>query len=211
MGQKKNFMVGKTKKPQILKKQQEKLNFIHFKQSYSKKVKKLDSLYLSSGKSQLKWSDSFHSDPVCIKLVNLFMRDGKKTKAERIVKNTILKIDQEYPNKAFHILYKAILNSSITVGVRKKSRQTTGKKSFKQKIRYSPRLLKENDMLTQGIRSIMQATVKRSWAISLEENLKNELINCAKGCSSSVTFANQSINLAYKNRYNLHYRWVVNY
>ena len=45
------------------------------------------------------------SDPLVEKMINLLMRDGKRSKAEQVLNKVFQVLDERYPGRALHIFY----------------------------------------------------------------------------------------------------------
>lgn len=130
-------------------------------------------------KRQTSSNNSFLDDPLIKKMVNLLIRDGKKSKAEKLFRKLFLFIQKAFPGQALHIFYLAVFNTQILVGNRIKPRGKKYRKAFSGKESFVPRFFSHQRSQTLAIRSLVVAGRKRLNSKSLYENLSQEIIQAA--------------------------------
>lgn len=98
--------------------------------------------------------EQFETDPLVIKIVNLLMKNGKKIKAEKILRKIFFTIQYNYPGQVLHILYLAIFNAERLVGARIKPKGKKFRRTIHTKDRMVPYLITRERSQIMGIRSI---------------------------------------------------------
>lgn len=146
------------------------------------------------------------SDPLVTKMINLLMRHGKRSKAEKILFKSLEVLDKIYPGQAMHIFYLAILaaKQDIAVRIKPKPKKRRNKQSFDV---YLPRVISPVCGLNLGMRSILKTSRERS-RLSLSplwESLSQELLQASQ--SKGKVVANRySVNkLAVSNKRKVHF------
>lgn len=146
------------------------------------------------------------SDPLVTKMINLLMRHGKRSKAEKILFKSLEVLDKIYPGQAMHIFYLAILaaKQDIAVRIKPKPKKRRNKQSFDV---YLPRVISPVCGLNLGMRSILKTSRDRS-RLSLSplwESLSQELLQASQ--SKGKVVANRySVNkLAVSNKRKVHF------
>nr|QWK44564.1 ribosomal protein S7 [Ecklonia radicosa] len=148
------------------------------------------------------------SDPLIKKMINLLMRDGKRSKAETVLNKTLQSLDSEYPGRAIDIFYLGIFAVRQDIGVRLKPKPKTrrNKQSFNV---YLPRVISPICGLHLGMRSLLKASRDRSSLSPLWENLSKELLKASQN-NGEVIDKRYSLNkLAGSNKRRIHF--VVRY
>ena len=86
------------------------------------------------------YSLRFKSDPLVTKMINLLMRHGKRSKAEKVLSKALQALDKEYPGQALHIFYLAIIavKQDIAVRLKPKPKKRRNKQSYNV---YLPRVI----------------------------------------------------------------------
>ena len=51
------------------------------------------------------------SNPLVKKMINLLMRDGKRSKAEQVLNKVFQVLDEKYPGRALHIFYFSVFEA----------------------------------------------------------------------------------------------------
>ncbi|CAM9150149.1 unnamed protein product [Ectocarpus fasciculatus] len=146
------------------------------------------------------------SDPLVTKMINLLMRHGKRSKAEKILFKSLEVLDKIYPGQAMHIFYLAILaaKQDIAVRIKPKPKKRRNKQSFDV---YLPRVISPVCGLNLGMRFILKTSRERS-RLSLSplwESLSQELLQASQ--SKGKVVANRySVNkLAVSNKRKVHF------
>lgn len=147
------------------------------------------------------------SDPLILKVVNLLMKSGKRSKAEKILYKTLQSLDKEYPGKALHILYLAIIAVKQDIAVRLKPKSQKRGKSPSFNV-YLPRVISPSRGLNIGIRSLIKASRERSQSFFIPfcESLKQELVEASKNKGSVVEKRYKASELALSNKRRVHFK-----
>lgn len=144
------------------------------------------------------------SDPLVKKMINLLMRDGKRSKAENVLNKALQSLDRDYPGRAIHIFYLGILAVRQDIGVRLKPKPKTrrNKQSFNV---YLPRLLSPICGLNLGMRSLLKASRDQSITSPLWENLSKELLKASQNKGEVVNKRYSLNKLAVSNKRRIHF------
>lgn len=146
------------------------------------------------------------SDPLVTKMINLLMRHGKRSKAERVVSKALQALDKNYPGQAIHIFYLAILavKQDIAVRLKPKPKKRRNKQSYNT---YLPRVISPICGLNLGIRSILKASRERSQSSFLPfwESLSQELLQASQEKGDVVAKRYSVNNLALSNKRRIHF------
>lgn len=148
----------------------------------------------------------FKSDPLIAKMINLLMRHGKRSKAEKVLSRSLQALDKEYPGQALHIFYLAIIGvkQDIAVRLKPKPKKRRNKQSYNI---YLPRIISPACGLSLGIRSILKASQERSQA-SLSpfwESLSQELLQASQDKGEVVAKRYRINKLAVSNKRRVHF------
>lgn len=146
------------------------------------------------------------SDPLVKKMINLLMKDGKRSKAEKVLFKSFQALDKTYPGQSMHIFYLAIIaaKQDIAVRLKPKPKKRRNKQSFDI---YLPRVISPIRGLNLGIRSILkasQARTKQSF-VPLWESLSFELLQASQNKGEVVTKRYNISRLASSNKRRVHF------
>ena len=133
-------------------------------------------------------------------LIGFLTKNGKKAVAVKILTSAFLQVSKKTNLSARQILLKLFLKLNSFVEVRKIKIR---KKNFFVPF---PTALKRRLYLT--MKWLMEATKKNTQKISLSEKLAFEIEQTlTTNDSNSIKIFKNNLELALKNRSNLHYRW----
>lgn len=146
------------------------------------------------------------SDPLITKMINLLMRHGKRSKAEKVVSKSLQALDKDYPGQAINIFYLAIIavKQDIAVRLKPKPKKRRNKQSYNV---YLPRVISPSCGLSLGIRSILKLSRERSQSSFLPfwESLSQELLQASQN-KGEVVAKRYSVNkLAVSNKRRIHF------
>nr|YP_009672634.1 ribosomal protein S7 [Dictyopteris divaricata]QDB64119.1 ribosomal protein S7 [Dictyopteris divaricata] len=152
--------------------------------------------------------ECFINDPLVVKMINLLMRDGKKSKGEKILRHIFLFLNDNYPGQALKIFYLAVFNTQTLVGIRAKlkgkkyRRVTTGKESV------VPYFVSNQRSQTSAIRAIFIAGKSRSSDHPLWENLSQEFVYAAANSGETIRkrYSTQELIKLNKRSYKFYWR-----
>lgn len=152
------------------------------------------------------YSLRFKNDPLVTKMINLLMRNGKRSKAEKVLSKAFQALDKKYPGQALYIFYLAIIavKQDIAVRVKPKPKKRRNKQSYNV---YLPRVVSPSCGLSLGIRSILKASRERS-QVSLSplwESLSQELLQASQDKGDVVTKRYSVNKLAVSNKRRVHF------
>nr|YP_010445186.1 ribosomal protein S7 [Macrocystis pyrifera]UTJ90687.1 ribosomal protein S7 [Macrocystis pyrifera]WJW71296.1 ribosomal protein S7 [Macrocystis pyrifera] len=144
------------------------------------------------------------SDPLIKKMINLLMRDGKRTKAENILNKALQSLDRDYPGRAIHIFYLGIIAVRQDIGVRLKPKPKTrrNKQSFNV---YLPRVISPICGLNLGMRLLLKSSREQSTLSPLWENLSKELLKASQNKGKVVSKRYSLNKLAISNKRRVHF------
>ncbi len=132
------------------------------------------------------------------KFINIVMRDGKKSVAEKILYGAIDIIESRQRTNGLEVLLKAVENVSPMVEV--KSRRVGG-------ATYQvPVEVRASRQKTLAMRWIKEAARKRGEK-SMAQKLANELMDAAEGRGAAVKKREDTHRMAEANKAFAHYRW----
>lgn len=158
-------------------------------------------------KSNNIYSVRFKSDPLITKMTNLLMRNGKRSKAEKVLFRALQVLDKKYPGQALHIFYLAIIASKQDIAVRIKPKSKKTRRNKQSYNVYLPRLISPFCGLNLGIRSILKASRERSKVSfsPLWDSLSQELLEASQD-QGVVVSKRYSVNkLAVSNKRRVHF------
>lgn len=146
------------------------------------------------------------SDPLVTKMINLLMKDGKRSKAEKVLFKSFQALDKDYPGQSIHIFYLAVIavKQDIAVRVKPKPKKRRNKQSFNV---YLPRVISPIRGLSLGIRSILKSSKERSQHsfIPLWESLSQELLQASQNKGEVVAKRYSISKLAASNKRRVHF------
>lgn len=148
----------------------------------------------------------FKSDPLVTKMINLLMRDGKRSKAEKVLSKALQDLDKKYPGQALYIFYLAIIavKQDIAVRLKPKPKKRRRKQSYDV---YLPRVISPVCGLNLGIRSILKASRERC-QVSFSpfwESLSQELFEASQEKGEVVAKRYKINKLAVSNKRRVHF------
>nr|YP_009454541.1 ribosomal protein S7 [Endarachne binghamiae]AUG32975.1 ribosomal protein S7 [Endarachne binghamiae] len=152
------------------------------------------------------YSSKIKSDPLVKKMINLLMKDGKKSKAEKVLFNSLQALDKSYPGQSIYIFYSAVIavRQDIAVRVKPKPKKRKSNNSFDI---YLPRVISPIRGLSLGIRSILKSSKDRSQQsfIPLWESLSEELLQASQNKGAVVARRYSVSKLASSNKRRVHF------
>lgn len=143
------------------------------------------------------------SDPLVKKMINLLMRDGKRSKAEQVLNKVFQVLDEKYPGRSLHIFYFSVFEAKRDIGIRLKPKPKKRRKinSFNTYVPYTISSMKG---LNLGMRSLLKASKERSGSRPFWENLSQEILLASFG-KGEVVAKRYSLNkLADSNKRRVH-------
>lgn len=146
------------------------------------------------------------SDPLATKMINLLMRHGKRSKAEKVLSKSLQALDKAYPGQSLSIFYLAIIHSKQDISVRLKPKPKKGRKRESYNI-YLPRVISPACGLNLGIRSILKVSKERSQASSQPfwESLSQELLQASQNKGEVIAKKYKIHDLAVSNKRRIHF------
>ncbi|MBC7360843.1 MAG: 30S ribosomal protein S7 [Candidatus Aminicenantes bacterium] len=142
--------------------------------------------------------DPIYNSTLVGKLINLVLRKGKKSIAERIVYNTLEIIKQKTKEDPLKILEKAIDNARPLLET--KSRRVGG-------ATYQvPVEVPEQRSISLGMRWLVKFAKERSGK-SMEEKLAAEILDALANKGGAVKKKEDTHKMAESNRAFAHYKW----
>jgi len=163
-------------------------------------------MLIKETKNNHTYSLRIKSDPLVAKMINLLMRHGKRSKAEKVLSKALQALDKEYPGQALHIFYLAIIavKQDIAVRLKPKPKKRRNKQSYNV---YLPRVISPICGISLGIRSILKSSRDRS-QLSFSpfwESLSQELLEASQD-KGEVVAKRYSVNkLAVSNKRRVHF------
>nr|WBP70260.1 ribosomal protein S7 [Scytosiphon lomentaria] len=146
------------------------------------------------------------SDPLVKKMINLLMKDGKRSKAEKVLFKSFQALDKDYPGQSINIFYLAIIavKQDIAIRVKPKPKKRRTTQSFNV---YLPRVISPLRGLSLGIRSILKSSKERSQEsfTPLWESLSQELLKASQDKGDVVAKRYSVSKLAASNRRRVHF------
>jgi small subunit ribosomal protein S7 len=132
------------------------------------------------------------------KFINVLMKDGKKTTAERIVYDAFTLIGERSEDDPVKVFKKAVENVKPTVEV--KSRRVGGS-TYQVPIEVRP-----NRRLALSFRWLIQAAKSRGEK-TMREKLAGEFAEAAENRGSAIKKKDDTHRMAEANKAFAHYRW----
>lgn len=142
--------------------------------------------------------DSKYGDEVISKFLNSLMRDGKKSKAEKILYGALQIVGEKTGKDSLDVFHKAVGNIRPAVEVR--SRRVGGA-TYQVPMDVSP--LRKQSL---AIRWLLESTRKRNEK-SMIEKLSSELMEAAENKGGAIKKKEDTHRMADANRAFAHYRW----
>lgn len=143
------------------------------------------------------------NDPLLKKMVNLLMRNGKRSKAENVLNKALQSLDKRYPGRALHIFYFGVFEARRDIGIRLKPKPKKRRKISSYNV-YLPYTISPIRGLNLGIRAILDATRDRPSSNPFWVNLSQEILQASQG-KGDVVAKRYSLNkLADSNKRRVH-------
>ena len=142
--------------------------------------------------------DPFYNSTLVAKLVNLFLKKGKKSIAEHIVYGSMDLIKQKTKEDPLKVIEKAIEN--VRPLLETKSRRVGGA-NYQVPVEVST-----NRSFSLGIRWLIKYAEERSGK-SMEEKLTAEIIDALNNRGGAVKKREDTHKMAESNRAFAHYKW----
>nr|QWK44488.1 ribosomal protein S7 [Desmarestia aculeata] len=120
------------------------------------------------------------SDPLVKKMINLLMRDGKRSKAENVLDKAFQALDHKYPGRALHIFYLGIFEAKRDVGIRLKPKPKSRSQTNPYNV-YIPYTISPLCGLNLGMRAILKASRERPLSSPFWDNLSQEFVQASQG------------------------------
>lgn len=142
--------------------------------------------------------DPLYSSQLVTKFVNVVMKDGKKTVAEKILYDALETIQERTEEDPMKVFKKAIDNVKPAVEV--KSRRVGGS-TYQVPVEVAP-----GRRLALSMRWIIQGA-KRRGEKTMDQRLANELLDAANHRGASIKKKDDTHRMAEANKAFAHYRW----
>lgn len=142
--------------------------------------------------------DPKHSSETIARFINMVMKSGKKSIAEKIVYGAMNVIGEKAPNSAIDLVQKALDNVSPAVEV--KSRRVGGS-TYQVPVEVRPAR-----RLALAMRWTIESARKRG-ENSMPRKLAAELMDAAENRGGAIKKREETHRMAEANRAFAHYRW----
>jgi small subunit ribosomal protein S7 len=142
--------------------------------------------------------DPKYSDKMVARFVNIMLRQGKKSVAEKILYRSLDRISDKTKEDALTVFKRALENAKPVLEVR--SRRVGGA-NYQVPVEVRPQR-----RLSLGMRWLVQAARLRDGK-SMEEKLAEELIDAANQRGGAIKKKEDTHRMAEANRAFAHYRW----
>jgi small subunit ribosomal protein S7 len=142
--------------------------------------------------------DVKYNSELVARFANKLMRDGKKSKAFRIVYDAFEIIEERAKKPPLEVFEQAVKNATPLLEVRPRR---VGGATYQIPMEVRP-----ERRLSLAIRWLMQSTRQRPGK-SMAEKLANELMDAAAGQGASIKKRDDTHRMAEANRAFAHYRW----
>ncbi|MFC2020748.1 30S ribosomal protein S7 [Chloroflexota bacterium] len=143
-------------------------------------------------------ADARYNSVIVSQLINKIMKDGKKSKAEKIVYGALDTIEGREATLPLAVLSQAVKNATPQLQV--KSRRIGGA-TYQVPVEIRP-----DRSLSLAIRWLV-ASARARQGKSMVEKLAGELSDASKGQGSTVKKRDDTHRMAEANRAFAHYRW----
>ena len=143
--------------------------------------------------------DPLFNSQLLTKFVNVVMRDGKKTVAEKILYQALETVRQRTQDDPMKVFKKAVENVKPALEV--KSRRVGGS-NYQVPVEVNP-----NRRLSLSIRWLVGYARSRGDGKTMEEKLANELMDAANLRGGAVKKREDTHRMAEANKAFAHYRW----
>ena len=142
--------------------------------------------------------DSLYKDPIVGRFLDILLRDGKKSTAERVCYGAFDIVKAKTGDEPLKVFHAALGNVKPMVEV--KSRRVGGA-SYQVPVEIRP-----VRQIALGLRWIKASALSRSGK-SMQERLAAELMDAASNNGSAVKKRDETHRMAEANRAFAHYRW----
>ena len=142
--------------------------------------------------------DPLYNSQLVTKFVNVIMKDGKKSTAERILYQALELIEERTEDDPMKVFKKAVENVKPAVEV--KSRRVGGS-TYQVPIEVRP-----NRRLALSFRWLIQAADRRAEK-TMHEKLAGELADAASSRGAAIKKKDDTHRMAEANKAFAHYRW----
>lgn len=142
--------------------------------------------------------DAIYSSQLVTKFVNVLMRDGKKSTAQRIFYDAMSEIEERTGDEPMKVFKRAVEN--VKPGVEVKSRRVGGS-TYQVPVDVSPRR-----RLALAIRWLITSAKSRGEK-EMRQRLANELLDAADSRGGAVKKKEDTHRMAEANKAFSHYRW----
>jgi small subunit ribosomal protein S7 len=142
--------------------------------------------------------DVRYNSELVARFANKLLRDGKKSKAFRIVYDAFDIIEERAKKPPLEVFEQAVKNATPLLEVRPRR---VGGATYQIPMEVRP-----ERRLSLAIRWLMQSTRQRPGK-SMAEKLANELMDAAAGQGASIKKREDTHRMAEANRAFAHYRW----
>jgi small subunit ribosomal protein S7 len=143
--------------------------------------------------------DPVYNSALVTKFINVIMKCGKKSKAERIVYRAFDLIRERTGDDPLKVFKKAVDNVKPSLEV--KSRRVGGS-NYQVPVEVNP-----NRRLSLSVRWLAQYARLRSDGKAMEEKLANELIDASNLRGGAIKKKEDTHRMAEANKAFAHYRW----
>ena len=142
-------------------------------------------------------------DPLVGKMVNLLMKNGKRSKAENVLNKAFQILDGKYPGRALHIFYFGVFEARRDIGIRLKPRAKKRRRANTFSV-YLPYAIPAVKGLHLGMRALLDASRKGPSSKYFWENLSQEILEASLGKGEVVTKRYSLNKLADSNKRRVH-------
>lgn len=142
-------------------------------------------------------------DPLVGKMINLLMKNGKRSKAEKVLNKAFHMLDEKYPGRALHIFYFGVFEARRDIGIRLKPRAKKRRAVNSYSV-YLPHTIPAVRGLNLGMRAILAASRRRSTLRPFWDNLSQEILEASLGRGEVVTKRYSLNKLADSNKRRVH-------
>ena len=142
-------------------------------------------------------------DPLVGKMINLLMKNGKRSKAEKVLNSAFQLLDEKYPGRALHIFYFGVFEARRDIGIRLKPRAKK-RRAVNTFSVYLPYTISPVRGLNSGMRALLAASRRRSATRPFWDNLSQEILESSLGKGEVVTTRYSLNKLANSNKRRVH-------
>nr|YP_009058550.1 ribosomal protein S7 [Sargassum hemiphyllum]AIM19573.1 ribosomal protein S7 [Sargassum hemiphyllum]UDY71297.1 ribosomal protein S7 [Sargassum hemiphyllum var. chinense] len=156
----------------------------------------------------VKLKDTFNflgikKDPLVGKMINLLMKNGKRSKAEKVLNRAFQMLDEKYPGRALHIFYFGVFEARRDIGIRLKPRAKKRRAVNAYSV-YLPYSISPLRGLNSGMRALLVASRRRPSTRPFWDNLSQEILESSLGKGEVVSQRYSLNKLADSNKRRVH-------